>query len=236
MAERASKVVLPVAQGYDLWSELYDGEDNPLIKMESDLVFQLLGDLNGLKVADLGCGTGRQTLKMAEHGAEVTGIDFSEGMLRQARAKTAAHKVRFIKHDLETELPFEAAAFDRVVSCLALDHVKNLGRLFAEMKQICRPEGRIVISVMHPAMMLRGVEAHFHDPETGQEIQPSSAGHQISGYVVAANQAGLVFEHMSEHAVDARLAAQSERARRHLGWPLLLLMGLRTADRNPKAL
>jgi SAM-dependent methyltransferase len=226
MAENSSKLVLPTDRGYDLWSDFYDREDNPLVALESELVFQHLGSVSGLSVVDLGCGTGRQTLKMAELGADVTGVDFSDGMLAQARRKSAGRHVQFIRHDLETPLPFEEATFDRVVSCLVLDHIRNLGHFFSEVKRICKPDGSTVLSVMHPAMLLRGVEAHFHDPETGQDIRPTSAGNQVSDYVVAANRAGLVFEHMSEHLIDEHLAARSPRARKHLGWPLLLLMCL----------
>jgi hypothetical protein len=45
--------------------------------------------------------------------------------------------------------------------------------------------------------------------------------------VMAATRAGLCVEHMSEHVVDEALATRSPRARKYVGWPLLLLMGLR---------
>jgi hypothetical protein len=44
---------------------------------------------------------------------------------------------------------------------------------------------------------------------------------------MAATLAGLGIEHMSEHVVDEAFARQSPRARKYVGWPLLLLMGLR---------
>jgi hypothetical protein len=44
---------------------------------------------------------------------------------------------------------------------------------------------------------------------------------------MAATRAGLVFEHMSEHAVDEALASRSPRAKKYLGWLLLLMMKLR---------
>jgi malonyl-CoA O-methyltransferase len=227
MAQLPQKLVLPTAAGYDQWSSLYDVEDNPLIALESETFFEILGDVRGLRVLDLGCGTGRQTLRMAAAGAQVTGVDFSEGMLRQARAKPGAEAVRFVKHDLESRLPFEDAAFDRVVSCLVLEHIQRLDAFFAEAKRVCKPDGLIVLSAMHPAMMLRGVEAHFHDPGTGQEIWPAGARNEISGFVIAAARAGLTFVQMSEHVIDERLAERSPRARKHMGWPLLLMMCLR---------
>ena len=79
---------------------------------------------------------------------------------------------------------------------------------------------------MHPAMELKGVQAHFHDPERGVEVRLASFSRQISGYVMGAMNAGLRLVELSEYSVDAALVAQSQRAEKHLGWPLLLLMKL----------
>ena len=48
----------------------------------------------------------------------------------------------------------------------------------------------------------------------------------MSDYVMTAARAGFVFDHLSEHAVDEKLTTRIERARKYLGWPLLLLMRL----------
>jgi hypothetical protein len=48
----------------------------------------------------------------------------------------------------------------------------------------------------------------------------------MSDYLMAAVRAGLHLEHVSEHAADAALAARSPRARKYLGWPMLLMMKL----------
>jgi SAM-dependent methyltransferase len=164
---------------------------------------------------------------MVEMGAKVTAVDFSDGMLARARTKPDAAAVRFLKADLNRCMPLASRAFDRVVSFLALDHVAALDLLFQEMARLCRPDGRIVVSVMHPAMVLRGVEAHFKDPATGREIWPESSGNSFSDYVVAANRANLAFEHLSEHSVDEALAEYAPGVRKHIGWPLLLLARLK---------
>jgi hypothetical protein len=53
---------LPTREGYDLWSQIYDDEDNPLIALETAWITRLLGDVRGLAVADVGCGTERHAL------------------------------------------------------------------------------------------------------------------------------------------------------------------------------
>ena len=75
-------------------------------------------------------------------------------------------------------------------------------------------------------MMLKGIQARFHDPATGAEVRPESVPNQISTYVTAAVNAGLNIAHISEHAVDEQLAAQAPRAEKYFGWPMLLMMKL----------
>lgn len=225
--ETVSGEIVPTEIGYDRWAEVYDGEDNPLVVLEEKHISALIGNVAGLDVADIGCGTGRHAFRLAAVGAKVTGLDFSEGMLERARAKPGANGVEFVRHDLTQPFPLESGSFDRVLCCLVLDHIADLKSFFGELARICKPTGFIVISAMHPAMMLRGVQARFIDPATGRRIYPRSEPNQISDYVTAAIYAGLQLESMSEHSVDANLAEASPRAGKYLGWPLLLLMRLK---------
>jgi malonyl-CoA O-methyltransferase len=220
-------VDLPAREGYDRWAPTYDSDGNPLVALEEPLFDQLLGDVPGLSVLDVGCGTGRHAIRLARAGAIAHGVDFSPGMLERARAKPGADRITFQTHDLSTPLPFGDAAFDRVVSGLVLEHIADLPAFFREMRRVCRPTGFAVVSAMHPAMMLKGVQARFHDPATGAEIRPASHPHQISDFVISALRAGFTPDHLSEHAVDDSLAHRLERARRYVGWPMLFLMRLR---------
>ena len=66
-----------VRDGYDRWSTVYDDDLNPLQGLEGPLVQQACGNVEGLNVLDMGCGTGRHTLWLAQEGAKLTGIDFA---------------------------------------------------------------------------------------------------------------------------------------------------------------
>jgi ubiquinone/menaquinone biosynthesis C-methylase UbiE len=226
-SEIVSGEVVPTDIGYNRWAEVYDGEDNPLVLLEESHITPLIGNVAGLAVADIGCGTGRHAIRLAAAGARVTALDFSEGMLERARAKPGADAVKFISHDLAQRFPLESGSFDRVLCCLVLDHLADLEGFFGELSRICKPTGFIIASVMHPAMMLRGVQARFIEPASGRRIYPQSQPNQISDYVMAAVHAGLQLEHLSEHTVDSPLAMSSSRAAKYLGWPLLLLMRLK---------
>jgi malonyl-CoA O-methyltransferase len=169
---------------------------------------------------------------MAGAGARVTAVDFSPKMLAQAREKAGGSDVRFLVRDLSQPLPFAAENFDRVLCALVVDHIEELDRLFSEMHRVCRPDGNVIVCGMHPAMILRGVQARFRLPETNREIRPASYPHEMSDYVMAATRAGFAFDHFSEHVVSENLAERLERARKYLGWPMLFLMRLRPQDRS----
>src|SRR4029453_13170706 len=135
-------------EGYDLWSQIYDDEDNPLIALETAWVTRLLGDVRGLAVADVGCGTGRHAIAMAAAGGHVGGVDFSPGMLAKFRATPGAGAVRLVPHDLTTGLPFASGSMDRVTCCLVLEHVTDLASAFTEMSRICRAGGFVPVSAL----------------------------------------------------------------------------------------
>src|SRR5258707_4371920 len=125
--------VVPTQAGYDRWAEFYDGEDNPLVLLEEQHIGAVTGNVAGLVVADIGCGTGRHALRLAAAGARVTAVDFSEAMLARARAKPGAEAITFVCHDLAKPFPLPGAAFDRGFCCLVLDHIAELDRVFLEL-------------------------------------------------------------------------------------------------------
>src|SRR4051794_59015 len=101
-----SDPVSAVRAGYDRWAAVYDHDANPLQALEGPLVRAAVGDPRGLTALDLGCGTGRHALWLADAGANVAAVDFSDGMLAEARKKPGAERVRWLAHDLHAPLPF----------------------------------------------------------------------------------------------------------------------------------
>lgn len=220
-------LILSTREGYDRWAEIYDAEQNPLISLEEPQVDILLGDVAGLDIVDIGCGTGRHALRLAAQSANVVGVDFSEGMLQRARDKDGAEGVRWLAHDVtDLPLPLDDRSFDRVLCALVVDHIAELPLFFAELGRLCRPDGRIIVTVMHPALMLKGTQARFVDPETGRETRPESYANAIADYVNAVVVSRLSLIQIGEDGVDAELAARVPRAQKYLGWPLLFWMEL----------
>jgi ubiquinone/menaquinone biosynthesis C-methylase UbiE len=215
-----------VQSGYDRWAAVYDHDANPLVNLEEPVVRDLIGHVGGLTVLDLGCGTGRHAIWLAAHGAKVTAVDFSEGMLTAARQKPGAETVEFLAHDLHRPLPFPFESFDLVLSGLVLEHLQELGPFFSEVRRVLRTSGRAVVSAMHPAMFLRDAQAQFRDPESREKIRPGSVPHSVSDFVMAALQSGFHIRQLIERAPDAEFASRFPRAEKYVGWPMLVVMDL----------
>lgn len=213
-----------VRQGYDLWAASYDADANPLIALEEPHVRAALGDVTGLDVLELGCGTGRHTAWLLDAGANVTALDFSEGMLETARSKLAGRGVRWVSHDLHQPLPFADRAFDVVLSALVLEHLRDLPAFFEEAQRVLRHDGRAVVSAMHPAMFLRESKARFTHPSSNETLEPGSRSYQLGEVILAALAAGLVLRGIEERSPDAAFARQFPRAEKYLGWPMVLIL------------
>lgn len=96
-------------------------------------------------VLDLGCGTG-DLLKIFSReikNAELTGLDFSPGMLREAEKKLSGLKnIRLIRGNA-LDLPFESNSFDCVSISFSLRNMADYGRVISEMKRVLRKGGVI---------------------------------------------------------------------------------------------
>ncbi|KAF3160115.1 hypothetical protein TWF225_007964 [Orbilia oligospora] len=81
---------LPTSQAYDLWSQVYDTDGNVLQQLDDIYISTTLPRLvtPDCTVVELGCGTGRNTLKLIEYGAgRVLAVDNSRGMLEKLVGK-----------------------------------------------------------------------------------------------------------------------------------------------------
>lgn len=99
-----------------------------------------------LTVLDVGTGPGIVAFLLAELGHDVTGVDFSEEMLRNARENAARFglSVKFTPGDTEN-LPFEDESFDAVVNRAVLWTLPNPEKAIMEWWRVLKPGGRLVI-------------------------------------------------------------------------------------------
>ena len=98
------------------------------------------GITDGL-VLDLGCGTGALTAQVLEQDPrrQVTGLDLSEQMLAQARARLG-DRVNLVQGDSE-HLPFPDQSFDVVYCCDSFHHYPDPAAVLAEVGRVLVPGG-----------------------------------------------------------------------------------------------
>ena len=105
----------------------------------------------GMKVLDVGCGTGTLTilLKRAAPEAHVLGVDGDAEVLAVARAKAAREGVALeLIQSLAWEAPFAPGSFDRVVSSLVFHHLTTEGkqRTLRRIREWLRPGGELHVA------------------------------------------------------------------------------------------
>lgn len=114
---------------------------------------QLLGDVRGRDVLEVGCGAAQGARYLSSVGARVTAFDVSMGQLRQARTldeRSGVRVDRLVQADAQS-LPFRDASFDLVVSAFgAIPFVADSAGVLQEVARVLRPAGRLVFSVTHP--------------------------------------------------------------------------------------
>jgi len=141
------------AEAYDELADRYrpDTEGDAYnAHIEFPATTDLLTDIEGKRFLDAGCGAGRYTEWLLDHGAEVVGVDASGGMLSEARERVG-DRATFHQGDLADPLDFaDDDSFDGVVCALALDYVEDWRDPLAEFGRVLTDDGVLVVSARHP--------------------------------------------------------------------------------------
>jgi ubiquinone biosynthesis O-methyltransferase len=115
-------------------------------RLEGQLILELVGDVSGCRVLDVGCGDGEFAVELKKRGAMVVGIDSSAEMIDAAkkRSKLQNAEVNF-QVAMAEHLPFPAEHFDVVTAITILCFVDDAAPVFREIARVLRPGGRLVI-------------------------------------------------------------------------------------------
>ena len=161
-----------MSDSYDVFAEVYDAWQRVHGPVYSDLIApdvdqRLKGRIgNPNRLIDLACGTGTHAIRLARAGVRVIGVDRSEAMVRQARAKArqAGVSVDFVRADMRT---FNVERSADAVTCLyaSMNHlpaVRDLESVFGRVRAHLRPGGALVFDVNTRA----GFEALWRMPAT----------------------------------------------------------------------
>jgi SAM-dependent methyltransferase len=120
--------------------------------MEQPCLWELIGDVQGLRVLDLGCGEARVSKEFKKAGAKsYLGIEGSKNMFNGAKTNMENGFSEVLHSWLENYTPPENA-FDLVVSSLAIHYIEDLELLMHKIQRCLKPGGRFIFSVEHPVI------------------------------------------------------------------------------------
>jgi ubiquinone/menaquinone biosynthesis C-methylase UbiE len=172
----------------------------------------------GMRVLDVGTGTGSAAIAAAQRGAEVVGLDIAPELFAAARrhAADAGVEVEWVQGDAEA-LPFQDESFDRVLTAFGTISAVQHDLAASELVRVCRSGGEVVMANWCPeslAARLTTMLRRHQPPEELSRVSPSEWGthghvrRRIGGELVLAIEPGsvdIVFE-----SSDALLAHYEE--------------------------
>jgi 2-polyprenyl-3-methyl-5-hydroxy-6-metoxy-1,4-benzoquinol methylase len=148
---------------------------------------RLLNVCPGQRILDIACGNGQFARRLAKLGASVLGVDISERMIEQARARTteAPSRVEFRVMDCtraDALLSLGEKQFDAAVCTMALMDMTAIETLFTAVAKLLKARGCLVFSVMHPCFN-SGRVTHVHEREEVDDQVLDRYSVRVSGYI-----------------------------------------------------
>ena len=168
-SEQAYREIRIETYGYDL------GQTSWVSTEESEEIPRTLGLISNSYVLEVGCGSGRYALQVAETvGCRVLGVDANQSGIHAANqlalAKSLSDRVRFEHGDASERLPFDDGTFDAAFANDVLCHVPGRTEVLGELFRVIRAGGKFLFS---DALVIGGMISH-------QEIaNRSSIGYYI---------------------------------------------------------
>ncbi|MCL2850408.1 MAG: class I SAM-dependent methyltransferase [Micrococcales bacterium] len=191
--------------GFGKWAHTYDGGIQGKVARWFYRAVLTSDIWSGCRVLDVGCGTGRLLTLLADRGAIGSGVDVSPEMVAVAQA---ANPQMDIREGTAEHLPFEDAAFDMVVTCLAYHHMDARETFLAEAVRVLVPGGRVVIVEPRLGVLRRlvnaafGAHGHVERFATAGEIRADLTGHGLAPVRTRTHRLTLLVEAQAEDTGD----------------------------------
>ncbi len=150
---------------YDEFAEEYEAmisyRNEEHLSNLDEVFFDLIGDVEGLRVLDAGCGEGFVARVLEKKGATVTAVDISPSLVGKAKKKEGS--VEYLIADLSEGLPQFESHFDLVASHFVLNDVPDYKGFINTLGSVTKSGGRAVLSFNNPysAVLREKAETYF---------------------------------------------------------------------------
>ena len=137
-------------EGFDSWASTYDdtvirnSNSYPFDKYYEGL-YKIYNMIDNGSVLDIGFGTGTLTKRLYDKGLDISGIDFSNEMIKIAKSKMTNAKL--YHYDFNNGLPEGIGKFNYIISTYAMHHLKDEDKIvfINNLKNYLLPNGKIII-------------------------------------------------------------------------------------------
>ena len=197
--------------GYSLWADQYDCCDNPIVAGEEPVNNDLIGVASGLRVFDVGCGTSRNAIWLAEVDAHVYVFWYgpTPEILSVAKRKAADLYLDVSLHSGDSETASDS------------DSDFDLARALRILSDLLKSGDRYFVSGFHPFFLLSGFRTSF-SVEDDAFVAPNTT-HLLSDYV----------RELKDVSIDLLDMLESERDPAYPGIPHTLVLSGRKCGRRP---
>lgn len=186
--------ILAPRDAYRLWAASWESDPSAIVSVESRHLSPWLSGLQGKRVLDVSCGTGRWLEYAAQRGAEIVGLDLCVEMLQRASGKEGLAS-RLAVADA-AHLPVADACADIVLCTLSLGHVREAAAVIAEMGRTARRGGTVIATDFHPEAFRSGWKRTFRSG--GQTFEVENHYHSLESLLDAARGCGLALDECIE--------------------------------------
>jgi ubiquinone/menaquinone biosynthesis C-methylase UbiE len=115
---------------------------------ELPVIIDLAGKVKNLSILEVGCGLGKHAKFFLDKGANVTGFDVSEEMIKITK-EYCENQGNFFVADME-KIDFPKYKFNLITSSFCLMYSKKIDYLFNQFNKWLKKDGRVIFSIYHP--------------------------------------------------------------------------------------
>ena len=186
-------------------------EYGPFLKRTEEEM-NVLENIKGAKVFDMGCGQGESLEYLYHKGAsEIWGIDISEEQIKKTQERFPEFKEHFVVSPMEVEASIPKAYFDYIISIFSIGYTSDLYKTLLNANRYLNSKGAMIISWTHPFYYCLDMDGEkvvlsnsYFDEESEvitkgpDKVHLAQKNLMISTIINTANEAGFYIEKMYE--------------------------------------